>query len=100
MERSEAELLEIALGDARVADHYRRSHGLCVRHALAARAPLAREVTASRVELAGWELDEARRKGGWDYRHEPPEPEASAWRRVLALLDGATYLGGPALSEQ
>jgi hypothetical protein len=36
------------------------------------------------------------RKTGWDFRHETQGPEADAWRRAPALLDGATYLGAPA----
>jgi hypothetical protein len=96
VERRESELLAVTLGDHRVAHRYVRSHGLCVWHALGTTASIVRDVAAVRLETIGWELEESLRKTGWDFRHEPQGPEADAWRRAPALLDGATYLGAPA----
>jgi hypothetical protein len=96
VERSETELLAVTLRDRRVAEHYSRSHGLCLRHALGTTASIVRDVAAVRLETIAWELEESVRKTGWDFRHETQGPEADAWRRAPALLDGATYLGAPA----
>jgi hypothetical protein len=72
-------------------------HGLCVRHCLALEDPddwLA-GVTRARLCVLAWEADEARRKRSWSYRYEPVGPEHDVHVRVLAQLDGRTFLGGP-----
>ena len=101
VERRETELLHVLLGDRRVAERYAVSHGICVHHALAASpdAPAAdplRGRTIVRLQTIAWELDELQRKGGWDFRHESPGPEATAARRALAQVDGRVFLGAPA----
>ena len=73
---------------------------MCVRHARLAgdSAGTARVRRALRARLAvlDWEIAEAARKNGWEARHERPGPEQTARLRLSALLDGATFLGGPA----
>jgi hypothetical protein len=100
VERRETDLLEVLLGDTRVADRYRTAHGLCLRHVrglgTGAAADLARATAAVRIETLGWELEELLRKAAWDFRHEPAGPEQTASRRVLAALDGRVFLGVPA----
>jgi hypothetical protein len=74
---------------------------LCVRHVLALRAadPVAGRATAAlAAERAGRlieELAEAFRKGTWAFRHESRGPEANAWRRAVAFLDGCVFGGRP-----
>jgi hypothetical protein len=74
---------------------------LCVRHVLALRAadPVAgRAAAALAAERAGRlieELAEAFRKGTWAFRHESRGPEANAWRRAVAFLDGCVFGGRP-----
>ncbi|HUZ37775.1 MAG TPA: hypothetical protein VMV17_15750 [Streptosporangiaceae bacterium] len=74
---------------------------LCVRHVLALRAadPAAgRAAAALAAERAGTlieDLAEAFRKGTWASRHESRGPEANAWRRAAAFLDGGVFGGGP-----
>jgi hypothetical protein len=96
-ERRSGDLLRIALLDADVSDRYRRCHGVCVHHAatiagLAESAPV-RERLHARLSLLGWELDEGVRKSAWQWRFEPPGPEADAWRRAITQLDGRAFLG-------
>ena len=73
---------------------------MCVRHAMlvgdGAAAALVRRALRARLAAVDWEIAEAARKAGWDARHERPGPEQTARLRLAALLDGATFLGGPA----
>lgn len=75
--------------------------GLCVRHLLALRSvdPRAGQMTASgAVELAdslSSELAEAFLKNTWEHRHQAKGPEATAWRRAAAFLDGRVFCGSP-----
>jgi hypothetical protein len=98
--RSVAGLLLAALGDAPTARRYQASHGLCVRHVLDlladARATPARAVLLARLDVLGWELAEADRKLAWALRYQPIGPEAGAWLRAAAMVDGRVFLGGPA----
>lgn len=103
VEERQTDLLLRACRDSEVGERYARSHGICVHHLLRVRgrqrAPaLLGEVAAARLGVLAWELEEAGRKSSWSYRHEPAGPEASAWLRAPALLDGRTYLGGPPFS--
>ncbi len=74
---------------------------LCVRHLLALRRvdPWAGQVTASgAVQLAdslSSELAAAFLKNTWEHRHQPKGPEATAWRRAAAFLDGSVFCGSP-----
>ncbi|HZD37279.1 MAG TPA: hypothetical protein VE664_01435, partial [Actinomycetes bacterium] len=100
--RSAAGLLLAALGDGPTARRYQASHGLCVRHVLDlwadARAAPARAVLLGRLDVLGWELAEADRKQAWALRYQPTGPEADAWLRAAAIVDGRVFLGGPARS--
>ncbi|HEY7622225.1 MAG TPA: hypothetical protein VH834_20815 [Solirubrobacteraceae bacterium] len=82
------------------AEAYESAHGLCLRHALRAgdgpAAPRIRHAVHARLLALEWEIAEAARKQGWEARHERPGPEQTARLRLAALLDGATFLGGPA----
>jgi hypothetical protein len=77
------------------------AQALCVRHVLGLRAtdPAAgREAAAGAAQRACAlieELAEAFRKDTWTFRHESRGPEATAWRRAAAFLDGAVFGGGP-----
>jgi hypothetical protein len=74
---------------------------LCVRHLLALRAadPRAGNLTAAsavdHADLLIAELNEAFRKNTWAHRRETQGPEATAWRRAAAFLDGGVFCGGP-----
>jgi hypothetical protein len=46
----------------------------------------------------GRELAEADRKQAWALRYQPTGPEADAWLRAAAIVDGRVFLGGPARS--
>lgn len=98
-ERRETALLVAALRDRPTGRRYEASHGACLHHVLSAPAlaehPLVREVVSARLAVLRWELEEADRKRAWPFRHEPRGPEASAWLRAPALLDGRTFEGGP-----
>jgi hypothetical protein len=98
--RRAAELLLAALGDDPTARRYQVSHGLCVRHLLDLladpRAAPARAVLLARLDVLRWELAEADRKQAWALRYQPTGPEASAWLRAAAMVDGGVFLGGPA----
>ncbi len=81
---------------------YEAAHGLCLRHALAAGSgPVAsfvqKELQARLSEL-DWEIAEAARKQRWDARHERQGPERSAYSCLAAMVDGRTFLGGPAIA--
>lgn len=81
---------------------YEAAHGLWLRHALAAGSgPVAsfvqKELQARLSEL-DWEIAEAARKQRWDARHERQGPERSAYSRLAAIVDGRTFLGGPAIA--
>lgn len=82
------------------AEAYEATHGVCVRHAMlagdSAAAARVRRALGARLAVVDWEIAEAARKKGWDARHERPGPEQTARLRLAALLDGATFLGGPA----
>ena len=82
------------------AEAYEAAHGVCVRHARlageSAAAARVRRALRARLAVVDWEIAEAARKHGWDARHERPGPEQTARLRLAALLDGATFLGGPA----
>jgi hypothetical protein len=79
---------------------YETAHGLCLAHVLKATSEgavqlLRRELRGHLRELE-WEIAEASRKQRWDARHERPGPEQTAYPRLAALLNGRTFLGGPA----
>jgi hypothetical protein len=98
-EARERALLAAAMHDSSVWSCYRRSRGLCARHAggLEAYGPRGarmRETVIGRLLVLGWELEEASRKAAWAARHEPRGPEASAWLRAAGQLDGRVFLGG------
>ncbi len=88
-----AALLLAALRDPELADAYGRSHGLCVRHLsalpAAAREGVCGRILRARLDLLGWELEEAERKRSWFARWEQAGREAGAWRRLPGLLGGA-----------
>jgi hypothetical protein len=63
-----------------------------------ARAAPARAVLLGRLDVLGWELAEADRKQAWALRYQPTGPEADAWLRAAAIVDGRVFLGGPARS--
>ena len=75
------------------------AHGVCVRHGIAPDLPAAwRDVLARRIKALSAELDESRRKAGWDARDEVKGAEMTAWSRAPFLLDGAIL--GPRSPEQ
>lgn len=75
------------------------AHGVCVRHGVAPDLPLPwRNVLAQRIQALSRELDESRRKAGWDAREEVKGDEMRAWSRAPFLLDGAIL--GPRSPEQ
>ena len=86
-------LILAAIRDPELADAYGRSHGLCVRHLsdmpAAAHEGLCGRILRARLDLLGWELEEAERKRSWFARWEQAGREASAWRRLPGLLGGA-----------
>jgi hypothetical protein len=60
------------------------------------RAAPVRGVLLARLDVLAWELAEADRKQAWALRYQPSGPEATAWLRATALVDGGVFLGGPA----
>jgi hypothetical protein len=74
---------------------------LCVRHVLAVRAAergpgrLAAELAGRQAGVLLAELAEAFRKSTWQFRAESQGPEAAAWLRAAAFLDGSVYGGCP-----
>ena len=99
-EEHHLDLLLRLLAQRPYAEAYEATHGVCVRHALlvgdSTAAALVRRALRARLAVVAWEVAEAARKNGWDARHERPGPEQTARLRLAALLDGATFLGGPA----
>ena len=99
-EERHLELLLRLLAQRPHAEAYEAAHGVCVRHAMlagdSAAAARVRRALRARLAVVDWEIAEAARKKGWDARHERPGPEQTARLRLAALLDGATFLGGPA----
>jgi hypothetical protein len=99
-EQRHADLVLRLLAQPAYAREYESTHGLCLRHVSAApdtaAARLARTALRARLEAVAWEIDEVLRKQGWDARHERPGPERTAPLRLAALIDGRTFLGGPA----
>ncbi len=99
-ERRHLDLLIRLLAQRPYAEAYEATHGVCVRHAIAAgegaAATLVRGALRARLAVIDWEIAEAARKQGWDARHERPGAEQTARLRLAGLLDGATFLGGPA----
>jgi len=79
---------------------YEAAHGVCLRHALLIDGGTAgarvRDGLRARLSVVEWEIAEAARKRGWEARHEGPGAEQTARLRLAALLDGATFVGGPA----
>ena len=104
IERAQLELIGAALAVTPVRDHYERSHGLCVRHALqlpdGQAARTARRHADGRLGVLSWEVHETARKYGWAFRHETTGPERDAWLRALAQIDGRVFEGGPAPCER
>jgi hypothetical protein len=88
------------LGRRAYARRYEASHGLCLRHVELAGetvlAPFLRDLLRAQLDALDWEIAEAHRKHAWDARHERPGPERTAPLRLAALIDGRTFLGGPA----
>jgi hypothetical protein len=99
-EERHLDLVTRLLAQPPYAEAYDAAHGACVRHArLAGDSAAARHMRAAvraRLDVVAWEIAEAARKQGWDARHERPGPEQTARLRLSALVDGATFLGGPA----
>ncbi|MBM7789022.1 hypothetical protein [Tenggerimyces flavus] len=68
------------------------AHGVCVRHGVGLARDLPepwRDRLAQRIGALSAELDESRRKAGWDARAEVKGEEMRAWSRAPFLLDGA-----------
>jgi hypothetical protein len=99
-EEHHLDLLLRLLAQRPYAAAYETAHGVCLRHALLADGGAAgarmRGGLRARLSVVDWEIAEAARKRAWDARHERPGPEQTARLRLAALLDGATFLGGPA----
>jgi hypothetical protein len=62
----------------------------------AAAVPVLRRELRGHLRELEWEIAEASRKQRWDARHERPGPEQTAYPRLAALLNGRTFMGGPA----
>jgi hypothetical protein len=95
-------LIAAALLDRRFARQYEHAHGLCVRHVLSwpdTDRTLPAEVCSARLALLRWELEESDRKRDWLIRYEADGPEATAWRRAMAQIDGRVFLGNPAVTR-
>jgi hypothetical protein len=99
-ERRHLDLLVRLLAQWPYAGAYEAAHGMCLRHVLRVghgpEGTLVRRALRARLSAVDWEIAEAARKKGWDARHEREGAERTARMRVAALLDGATFLGGPA----
>ena len=98
VERQQQALLGEALSDRETLTRYENSHGVCLYHLRSfgvVPEPVS-ALAATRLAVLNWELVETGRKRNWIYRHESGGSEASAWLRAPALLDGRTFLGGPA----
>lgn len=94
VERERRRLVEVA-----AAPEVAHAHGVCVRHGVAPDLPLPwRDRLATRIGALSRELDESRRKAGWDAREEVKGDEMRAWSRAPLLLDGAIL--GPRSPEQ
>ncbi|MFT9821174.1 hypothetical protein [Lysinibacillus sp. NPDC056185] len=100
--RRQAALLTAQLHDPVHAREYGHAHGICLRHALdwqGPQPPPVQEVSAARLALLRWEIDEALRKQDWHTRHEVKGGETSVSVRAPTLLDGRIYAGLPAPTE-
>lgn len=64
-------------------DRLTRSLGFCRVHGRLV------ELEAAKLACLEWELEEALRKSGWEYRPEAPGAEATAWRRALLKFSGS-----------
>jgi hypothetical protein len=99
-ERRQLDLVQRLLARPAYARAYESAHGLCLAHVLqatdAAAAPVLRRELRGHLRELDWEIAEAARKQRWDARHERPGPERTAASRLAALLNGRTFLGGPA----
>ena len=99
-QRRELALLIAALKLPAVASAYRRGHGLCARHARDLIEPesssLAHRHLAAKLGVLSWELEESSRKQAWASRHEAKGPEATAYVRFIAQIDGHALMGAPA----
>jgi hypothetical protein len=99
-QRRELALLVAALKLPAVARAYLSGHGLCARHVRDLVEPesssLAHRHLAARLGVLSWELEESSRKEAWACRHEPKGPEASAYGRLIAQIDGHALMGAPA----
>ena len=92
---AERELLQRLAADDERRPRVWAAHGVCLRHGVRETLPdVWREVLRRRLTALAAELDEARRKDTWEARGEARGPEATAWRRAPALLDGE--VDGPA----
>jgi hypothetical protein len=95
-ERTLALLFALA-GDRAHRPDIERGYGLCAPHfrrALALEPPEdvrqgLIEIEAAKLARLEWELDEAMRKVGWEYRPEATGTETGAWRRALMKLSGS-----------
>ncbi|MGH3425025.1 MAG: hypothetical protein ACRDO8_09865, partial [Nocardioidaceae bacterium] len=90
-EDRERRLLGLLAAHPAYADRIPAAHGVCLRHALVPRTdlpPAWRQVLRARLGLLTFELEEARRKAGWDARWEVHGAEMAAWSRAPNLLDG------------
>ncbi|HWK28978.1 MAG TPA: hypothetical protein VNS09_20620 [Solirubrobacter sp.] len=98
-DEAEARHLDLALrllaGPAG-ARRYEDAHGLCLRHAEMAAEPAVTTLLRAHLRVLDWEIAETRRKDEWAARHERRGAERTAPLRLAALLDGRTFLGGPA----
>jgi hypothetical protein len=99
-QRRELALLVAALKLPAVESAYRRAHGLCARHVRELveleSSSLAHRHLAARLGVLSWELEESSRKEAWASRHEPKGPEATAYGRLIAQIDGHALMGAPA----
>ena len=99
VEWSALALIGPGLRDVTLHQAYAAGQGVCVRHLRMLRPqsrPVASRHARTRLEVLAWEVAEAARKSSWSGRHELIGDEATAWARVPGLLDGRSYLGGPA----
>jgi hypothetical protein len=99
-QRRELALLVAALKLPGVAHAYLSGHGLCARHVRELveleSSSLAHRHLAARLGVLSWELEESSRKEAWASRHEPKGPDATAYGRLIAQIDGHALMGAPA----
>jgi hypothetical protein len=102
-ERGKAEHRVLAgmSGNLRESRGVRRAQPLCVRHHLALRAvdkqagEMAAREAAGAADRLFRELAEEFERTTWARHRGAPWPEPATWRRAVAFLDGAVFVGNP-----